>query len=339
MEEVQSPTKIALSTLYDTNSCVQLTANQRHEAMLAEALQLVDKSGETLSVADFGSATGLNSMKAFTPALKAFRKTSESAVFVYHCDLPSNPWSMLFDHAISSPYSYLSLPNTYFAGIGRSYHHRLFPAESLSLGYITYSLHWLSSKSHVPDQMGLFVEGDSSLHSELKTLSDADLNRFISHRSVELKPGGRLLLHMIGGPVTRIHSSYSALLRMQTECLISPALLHHARIPVYYTSPDAVKAAVASCPSLRLTSMSVIDSYDDMYQQFLEDGDRELFAKRMIGSNRALSENVIADLLSKEEGDKQSLLETYYQYVETALRERPAPLKSQEIEALIDKVG
>jgi len=83
--------------------------------------------------------------------------------------------------------------------------------------------------------------------------------------------------------------------------------------------------------------MSVLDCYYEMCRHYLANGDRELFASRMIGPNRALSESVVANLLSEEEEDKQALLETYYQYMKEALRVRPALLKSQKIDQFIDK--
>ncbi len=141
MAAVQTSSSVAMCDTYNSHSFDQLGSNYRHISLLTQALLAVDRPENTISMLDCGSATGLNSMKTFSAAIQAFRETSQTPIMVYHCDLPSNPWSVLFTNAISSPYSYLSLPNTYAAGICRSYHSRVLPSNSLSIVFSLHSLH------------------------------------------------------------------------------------------------------------------------------------------------------------------------------------------------------
>ena len=71
-----------MTQTYDSSSAWQMQVNQRHGSLLIEALRYVDRPGEVLSLADYGSATGLNSMKAFTAAFQTFRETSDTPILV-----------------------------------------------------------------------------------------------------------------------------------------------------------------------------------------------------------------------------------------------------------------
>ena len=82
MAVVQSAATVGVSSNYDSISIMQMAANLRHISHLTEALRQVDSPGTTLTVADFGSATGLNSMKAFSAAFQTFRDQSESSLRV-----------------------------------------------------------------------------------------------------------------------------------------------------------------------------------------------------------------------------------------------------------------
>lgn len=322
-----------MSASYDGHSAVQMTANQRHISLVLEALRQVDRPDQVLTVADFGSATGLNSMKTFSSAFQAFRLTSQTPILVYHCDLPTNPWSVLFSNALSSPHSYLSLPNVYTAGVGRSFYCRLFPANSLSLGYTTFSLHWLSTHSQAQDQLEKFVQNDSQFHAELRAQSNQDLDAFLTHRAAELKPGGRLILHMITDVIAH-KPRYDTLLEMESEGLISHEPLRRFPVHAYHSTPELLSQAVARQPHLQLLSIQPIHLYDPLYQQFLVDGDAAEFGKQVAKHSQAVSENIFLDLF-KEETRPKDLVDILFQKTEKWYASHPEPLLTQEVDAVI----
>ena len=338
MATVESTTSLGMSANYDSHSSLQMKANERHVALLVEALRQVDRPGEVLTVADFGSATGLNSMKAFTAAFRIFRETSESELFVYHTDLPNNPWSVLFNNALSSPHSYLSLPSTYIAGVGRSYYERLFPKKSISLMHAANTLHWISTKSTVRGQLQKYVEGDTDLHNELRTIAETDLSRFLSHRAEELKPGGRIVLSMYTGLFKQDYR-YHALLRMQNEGLISPEPLQRVTIFVYPITASYLTSTISQFPALRLVSLQERHSVDDYYQQYQLDGDRDKFAACRTEMGRVVSEGIMRDLFREEEHRGRDLLQVYFDYVKEYLREQPYPFELDELDVVVEKTS
>ena len=335
---VKSDSSLCMSSNYDSHSSIQMKANERHIAELVEALRQMDRPGEVLTVADFGSATGLNSMKAFTAAFRIFRENSESELLMYHTDLPNNHWSVLFNNALSSPHSYLSLPKTYVAGIGRTYYERLFPEKSISLMHAANTLHWLSTQSTMQRQLQKYVEGDTDLHNELRAIAETDFSRFLSHRFEELKPRGRLVLSMHTSLFKR-ECRYQSLLRMQTEGLISPKPLQSGSIFVYPVTAAYVTSTISQYPSLRLISLEEHSFLDDYYQQYLLDGDREKFAAHRTDMSRAVNESIIKDLLREEENGGRDLLQVYYEYLRDYLREHPFPLELSELDVVVEKTS
>ena len=251
----------AMSKNYDFNSFIQMSAGQRHVSHLIEALRVVDRPGNLLTVADFGSATGLNSMKTFSAAMKTFRETSNSPLQVYHCDRPGNHWSVLFNNALTSSHSYLSIPNTFVAGVGRSFYERLFPANSVSVAYTNYSLHWLSAHSKAENQFEKYAKNDPDFHAELRAQSNKDLDTFLTHRAAELLPGGRLVLHMLSGELSH-RAKYAALKEMEHEGLISHKPLRRLAVHVYPTTADEVAKAIARQSASRLISPQSHAIYD-----------------------------------------------------------------------------
>ena len=321
---------------YDSKSTFQMTANQRHISLISEALTYVHRPGEVLTVADYGSATGLNSMMALTPAFQTFRSTSSTPILVYHTDLPDNHWSVLFNNALSSPLSYLSLPDIYVAGVGRSYYEQVFPANSIWLMHAANTLHWLSTHPKGQGQLQKSAEDDPELLAELRALSEADINRFISLRKEELKVGGRLILHAFTS-FFPTHYRLHVLQRMQQEGLISSEPLQSSTIYFFPTSVAGVTEAVAKHPSLRLSSIQEYEYENPFYAAYAADGDTDKYVTGMIGLLRSTQEGLVRDVL-KEEASDQDLVEVFFKYTAELVSEHIVPVTIKEVDAVIDKL-
>ena len=328
---------VGMTADYDSHSDFQLEANCRHAAVFLEALKHVDRTGEVLTVADYGAATGLNSMKLFTPAFRAFRETSGTPIMVYHTDLPGNHWPVLYNNALTSPHSYLSLPDIHMAGVGRSFYGRLFPANSISLMHIANAIHWFSKWSSTDYQLQKFLENDLKFHAELRSLSDADLNRFISARCEELKTGGRLIVAAYSSPL-RHDFHYHALRRMQEEGLTSSKLLQQAPVYYYHTSTASLEAAVALHPALSLVHMHEYDLLHVLYRQYKTDRNIRRYAKSLAEMVRAFLGDLMKQLFIQEKSEVD-LNEVFFNYVEDYFRANPKPFAMKVLDAVIDKVG
>ena len=305
----------AMSAAYDSNSYVQERSGSRHQSLLASALTKADALGSPITVMDCGSATGLNSMKSFSLAFRNFREKSQTPLLVYHCDLPDNPWCVLFSNALSSPHSYLSVPDTFVAGIGCSYHNQLLPSNSVSLCYSACSLHWISRQAQGQGWLQRYEEQDPALHAELRAISDSDIDLFLRHRCEELKVGGELIMHAISQPMNLPRSRI--LKRMQTEGLCGPSVLQNFPIFIYPVTPDSLRSVLTRHPSLRLVSLREVDTGDCDYRQFQQDGNREVFAQLNARTLRATIYAIMKNLFQAEKDPERLIDNSFRTYTKT----------------------
>ena len=335
MAVVQTLDSVAMSSTYDSHSSVQVGAGQRHLQPLLAALAHVNPLSSFITVLDCGSATGLNSMKALRPALQMFRETSQTPIQVHHCDLPDNPWSVLFSNALVSPHSYMSVPNTYVAGIGRSYHGRVMPANSVSLVYSSHSLHWLSVRSQVRGQLKRYVEEDPEFHAELRALSDADMNNFLGNRAEEMMVGGRMVLQVTGSMLPDM-PRYQVLQRMQSEGLISAEPLQRYSVFTYPATPDSIRSILSRHPTLSLLSLSELNITDAVYRQYQQTGDHDTYSQQYVEVMKAATGAMMLDLF-KAEGEACSLVSTFFEYTQEIVKVQPLPLFTKELDIVIQK--
>lgn len=185
---------LGMSEGYNDNSRPQLEAVDSAIQYVREAitaLGIQHSPSMPFTIADFGSAHGRNSMhimKLIIHCLKQNNKIEdEKHVLVIHNDLPMNDWTILFD--------LLNQDNSYYnVASGRSFYEPCLPPNSVSFGYSSTSLHWLSRKPcNISNHCAsLFAQGD-----ELKAFQEQarlDWIHFLEYRSDELLPGGVLIL-------------------------------------------------------------------------------------------------------------------------------------------------
>jgi hypothetical protein len=126
------------------------------------------------------------------PLANALAMTSARVV---HTDLPHCDYTSLFVTLETSPESYRrGRPYAFASAIGHSFYDRLFPAESLTLGWSSFALHWMSAlpialRAHIWPACAAPDEGKA-----LAKVAAADWRNFLTHRAEELIPGGQLVL-------------------------------------------------------------------------------------------------------------------------------------------------
>lgn len=132
----------------------------------------------------------LVTMKTIIQCLKEARKVeSNEQIMVVHNDLPANSWTTLFD--------LFNVDNSYHGlASGRSFYESCLPANSLSIGYSSTALYWLSRK---PCNISNHCRSQFAQDDELKAFQEQahlDWTHFFEHRSRELIVGGMLILHI-----------------------------------------------------------------------------------------------------------------------------------------------
>jgi hypothetical protein len=157
--------------------------------------------GAPLIVADYGSSQGRNSLRPMQVAIEGLRARSpEVPITVIHVDQPGNDFSSLFALLNDSADSYLRThPDTYAAAVGRSFFGPVLPPDSVSLGWSSFAVMWLTRTP--PEALGHVSAAlvPAEVRLRLRAQGDADWRRFLTARAGELRRDGRLVV-LVAGP-------------------------------------------------------------------------------------------------------------------------------------------
>lgn len=184
---------------YNAFAQVQAAGIASAQPILIGAAQRADlpPHGVTVVIADYGSSEGKNSLSPMRNVIQALRArvTPEVAISVTHTDLPANDFRGLFSLLDSSCESYLrEQQNIFCTATGRSFYEKLFPANSVTLGWCSFAAHWLSRVPvSIPGHIITSKAGGEAA-VELKRQAATDWSTFLAHRTNELRPGGRLVV-------------------------------------------------------------------------------------------------------------------------------------------------
>ena len=182
---------------YNEHSQLQARSAEEADAMLERALAAVTIPAGPLTIADFGSSQGHNSMHQMALALdRLTERTGQSRdIMVVHTDLPHSDFTSLFVMLETSADSYWRGRDRVFpAAIGHSFYERLLPAGSLTFGWSAFALHWMSA---LPLALRAHIWPMAAAPDEARALAEvaaADWRGFLACRATELVPGGQLLL-------------------------------------------------------------------------------------------------------------------------------------------------
>lgn len=250
-------------------------------------------------MADFGAAGGGSSLEPMRRALCA--RSTPGAAVVVHTDIPSNDFSALFELVQTSPASYAMLPDVYSYAAGRSFYEPLFPAGSLSLGWSSIAVHWLS---HVPEPIPdhiYCVFARDHVRAKLQEQSARDWRDFLHHRADELRDTGRLVI--LGGANTDdgvsgaeglMDAANRSLRTMIADGLLRESEYGRMTIPTWnrtlaeFTAPFTHGELAGRLELRRAELHSLPDPFLATFQQ---DGDLVRYADSVVGSFRAAFED------------------------------------------------
>ena len=134
---------------YNRSSQVQAAGLSPAVSMLESAARTVPlpAGSQPIVIADYGSSQGLNSLLPLGAAVAILRGRigATRAISVVHTDLPENDFSVLFQTLNTDPNSYLQHDRAVFASaVGRSFYEQVLPSESVTLGWSSWAVQWLS---------------------------------------------------------------------------------------------------------------------------------------------------------------------------------------------------
>jgi S-adenosylmethionine-dependent carboxyl methyltransferase len=280
---------------YNAHSELQARSAEEADAMLVRALAAVTIWPGPLTIADFGSSQGHNSMRQMALALDRLtvRTVQSRDTMVVHTDLPHSDFTSLFVTLETAPDSYRRGRDHVFpSAVGHSFYERLLPAASLTFGWSAFALHWMSA---LPIALRAHIWPIAAAPDEAKSLAEVaatDWRNFLAHRAEELVPGGQLVL-VIGAvgetgatglePMMDLANSVLKALvaegKISAELYTAMTIASRPRVRNEFTAPFD-KGEV---PALALEELLIAETPNAAMLRWQQTGDAAVFAADITG--------------------------------------------------------
>jgi len=266
---------------YNRHSGLQDAAIRMVLLMWREALKGGALADRGVTIVDYGSSEGRNSMAPIGMAIAIVRERTgaETPIQVIHTDLPGNDFSTLFRLLIDNDDSYQKRDaQIYPSAIGRSYFEQILPANSVDIAWNSWTLQWMSENPvDDPD----FLYGVCSPRQEVRAVVaqqlEKDWRAFLNLRAIELRPGGRMLC-LFGshgrnslGWEWIVNALWGVVLDMWREGILSDAEKLRINLPLGPRDIDAIRKPFGDAgvfSGLRLLRAEVIQSPDPYWPEF-----------------------------------------------------------------------
>ncbi|MFG1420639.1 class I SAM-dependent methyltransferase [Roseixanthobacter liquoris] len=341
---------------YERNSRVQGAGSVPAIALLAAAAREAPLPGGDgpLTIADYGSATGGNSLAPIAAALEALRaRAAARAVNVVHTDLPGNDFSTLFRVLGEEPHSYMrGDPAVFPSAVGRSFYGQILPAGSVWLGWSSWAVQWLSRvPAEIPDQVQVAFSRDDNAREAFARQAAEDWRTFLEARARELQPGGRLVVLTMAsgddgafgyGPL--LEAMFDTLTQMVGSGFVDAQAVRRMAIPTVGRSRAEFAAPFGpgGVAGLSLTHLDIFEAEDRIFAQYAADGDAEAFGARWAAFSRASVFPTLAAALDGGEGNSPTtndFMDRLEAGMRTRLSRAPAPMRMPLAEMVIEKTA
>lgn len=291
----RDPAPMAGRGTYNRSSCVQAAGSAPALPLLEHAAEVVPLASapEAIVVADYGSSEGRNSLAPMAAAIRILRTRAgaDRAISVVHTDVPGNDFTTLFQTLDQDPESYLRGDDAIFpSAVGRSFYGQILPSGSVTLGWTSWSLQWMSKiPGPIPDHVYADYSRNQDIRAAYRARSADDWRSFLVARGRELRPGGRLVVLTVAvgddgdiGYLPMLDVVYSAILDLVDEGFLAAAEAQHMVIPIVGRSRADFGAPFAETgrfAGLSIERMDVFLGADPLWEAFRSDGDATQYAR------------------------------------------------------------
>ncbi len=319
----------------------------------AEAVPLAD-GPEPIVIADYGASEGRNSLEPIRTAITALRHRigSDRAITVVHTDLPTTTSRRSFAVVANDPGSYLRGDAAVFPmAVGRSFYGQILPPASVTLGWSAWAVQWLSRvPAPIPDQLQLAFSDDPGARAAYAAQADADWRTFLAARAAELRPGGRLVIVTMASDAEGDfgyrpcrEAMYAGVQACVTERVISAAEASLMAIPTVGRTLDEFLApfSASAFDGLRVEAAEIFLAEDDIWRQFLADGDAAGFGARWMAFSRASVFPTLARSIEGQDAEarRAAFIARLGENMAAALATRPEPTKIPLARIALVKAG
>jgi SAM dependent carboxyl methyltransferase len=298
-----SPAPMEGHGVYNRSSSVQAAGLSPAVPLLEQAAKVVSLASapEAIVIADYGASEGRNSLAPMAVAIACLRARvgRERAISVVHTDLPSSDFNALFQTLDTDPQSYLrGDPAIFASAVGRSFYQQILPAGSVTLGWSSWAVHWLSrTPAPIPDQVQAAYSKDAAARAAYGRQAAEDWQTFLTHRGRELRPGGRLVVLSMAlddngsfGYRPVLDAMYGALIDLVDEGFLRPDEVRRMAIPTVGRSRADLEAPFAGngrFAGLAIEHVEVFLGDDRIWSEVERDRDAAALGARWAAFARA----------------------------------------------------
>ncbi|MBO0678335.1 SAM-dependent methyltransferase [Mycolicibacterium sp. S2-37] len=285
-------------------------ASRLRAAGLRQAIALFEKAAQAVPlprppqpmvIADYGAATGHNSLLPICSAIAVLRKRTrpEHSVLVAHTDVPDNDFTAMFRTLADDPDSYLRKDAAAFASaVGRSFYGQILPSNSVNLGWSSWAIQWLSrTPAAVPDHLHVARSAEDSLRTAYARQAALDWHEFVAFRGRELCPGGRLVVMTMAvgedgdfGFAPLLTAMVDALEELVGAGELRDEEMQRMTVPTVARSAADFRAPFAPSgrfEGLEIEHLEIFDAEDRFFEQYRKDKDDKAFGAEWAAFARA----------------------------------------------------
>jgi salicylate 1-O-methyltransferase len=336
------------SATYTTSSRLQAAGLLPAVALFEQAAAEVPLPAppQPIVVADYGAATGYNSLKPMSAAIAALRRRTshDHAILVAHTDVPDNDFTALFRTLTEDHDSYLNHDAASFpSAVGRSFYGQILPSNTVNLGWSSWAVQWLSRIPAGAPEFSDHVQVAYSKNAEARAAyarqAATDWNNFVAFRGRELAPGGRLVVLTMALDENG-EFGYRAMNDALVATLndqVSDGLLHRDELrrmvlPVFARDEKDFRAPFSPkgrFEGLTIEHLEIFNADDRFWERFQSDGDAEAFGAQWAAFARAALFPTLAATLDRGAGDPRAA--EFIQQLEAGIAQRlssaPEPMR------------
>lgn len=327
------------------------TASSRLQAAgLRPAIALFEKAAsevplpaapQPIVMADYGAATGHNSLLPICSAVRAIRQRTrlDHSVLIAHTDVPDNDFSALFRTLTEDPDSYLHEDsNTFPTAVGRSFYEQILPTSSVHLGWSSWAVQWLRRvPAPIPDHVQMAYSASAEVRAAYAKQAADDWLAFIGCRGRELRRGGRLVVMTMAvddagefGYRPLLAALVDTLNELAGHGLLSADEVHRMCIPTVGRSKADFMAPFAPkgrFEQLEIEHLEVFDAEDRYWKQYQINKDAAIFGRQWASFLRATVFRTLARAL--DGGLTDARAEAFFDRLEGGVGERVAAAPEQ----------
>jgi salicylate 1-O-methyltransferase len=259
------------------------------------------RSPQPIVIADYGAATGHNSLLPIGAAITRLRSRTkrEQAVLVAHTDVAENDFTMLFQTLADDNDSYLKHDAATFASaVGRSFYQQILPSNSVTLGWSSWAVQWLARvPMPIPDHVQVAYSHDNHVRAAYARQAALDWHEFVAYRGRELAPHGRIVVLSMAvdesgdfGYRPVLDGIVTALGELVRAGLVTDDEVRGMSIPTVGRSTKDFLAPFApkgKFENLSVEHLEVFDAEDRFWKQYQIDKDAKAFGAKWAAFSRA----------------------------------------------------